>query len=71
MSDECSMTLEIVESFAAIQAPVHCLAGGGGELADQFGVVGMAAGTFNGFFAEHVCGAELLNGIGWGDAESF
>ena len=65
------MALEIIKGFFAIQAAVHGFAGGGTKLADEFGMVRVTAWALHRFFSKHIGCAELLFGIGRGDAVRF
>ena len=65
------MTFEIVKGFPAVEAAIHGLAGGGTELADQFRVKGIAAGSLHRFLAEHICSTDMLFLIGRGYTEGF
>lgn len=66
-----SVTLEIIESFLAVKAAIHGLAGCGSKLADQFCVIGIAPRTCHCFLAKHFGCAKLLLWIRGCNAKGF
>ena len=65
------MAFKVVESFFAFYTAIHAFARGGAKLANELGVVRIAARALHGFLLKHFGAAKLLLWIGRGYAKTF